>query len=63
MNSLDAIKGFEPSTDEGKKALAEANKYLESIHTPEQVMAELKAVGLFNENGEKNPYFYPEPTE
>lgn len=63
MADRDTLDAYQPSTEEGKKAFEEAQKYLDSIKTPEQAMTELKAVGLFTDDGKKNPYFYPDPAK
>ena len=61
MAESEELKSFQPSTEGGKQARKAALLYLKSITSKDIAFQELQAIGLFNEDGQKNPYFYPDP--
>jgi len=54
------LRSMRPTTREGRRAQASALSYLENIRTREDAMRVLQDIGLFNEDGSPNPYFYPD---
>ncbi len=57
---LKGLHDLRPTTPEGRVAKKDALAYLERLKSPEDFRKALIAIGLYNEDGTRNPYFYPD---
>ncbi len=60
--ALKNIRDFKPVTPEGKRMQEAARRFRTRVSSKENAFRVLQEIGLFDEKGQPNPYFYPDRT-
>ena len=58
-----SLRDFQPQTPEGKRMKEATIRFLRKIRTKEDAFEVMKSIGLYNEDGTPNPYFYPDAAD
>ncbi len=59
-NALKELRELKMTTPEGRALQEFAIRYIEQIDTKEKAFKVLQKIGLYNEDGTPNPYFFPD---
>ena len=59
-NALKELRELKMTTPEGRELQEFALRWLEQIDTKEKAFEVLKSIGIYNEDGTPNPYFFPD---
>ena len=59
-NALKELRELKMTTPEGRALQEFTLRWLEQIDTKEKAFEVLKSIGIYNEDGTPNPYFFPD---